>query len=338
MIDECGGYHPRGRRISSTQVQRPQIHELQILEYGETQMLERTPERELTSLEKKQQTLADMTRMVARKQFHSLFVIGGGGTGKSRTITRTLEDEGQETILLNSNVTQLELFRLMYHHSQNDLIFLFDDVDGIFRSPVHLGLLRSALYGHPERIVTYSSSTLPDDLPPSFSTISRFIFLANQVPKKCPMFDAVLTRCLVYRLDLSNQEIVEQFRVMAGNGYPGVLPEECDEIIDFIEANGQERQLSMRLLTPAIQIFKFAKMEGTDWRPALLAQLQNLGRPTVGTVRAGKQQQDFAALEQVIRQHPESVSDQQEAWCKQTGKSRATFYRALSRYRQAHDS
>ena len=305
-------------------------------EYGDTQMFENTTERELTSLERKQQTLADMTRMVARKQYHSLFCISAGGTGKSRTITRTLEDEGQETILINSHCTALQLYRLMYQHSESEFVFVFDDVDGMYKSATHLGLLRSALYGHPTRIVTYNSSTLPDDLPPSFETISRFVFLANQVPKKCPMFDAVLTRCLVYRLDLSNQEIIEQFRVMTTNGFPGVTPDECDVIIDYIEKYGTERQLSMRLLTPAIQIYKFSKAQCSDWRPALLAQLQNLGRPTVGAVRAGKQQRDIAILEQAIQKFPDSVSEQQQWWSEQSKKSRASFYRALARYRQEH--
>ena len=41
----------------------------------------------LTALEQRQQTLAHMVRMVARKVSHALFVFGSqGGLGKSRTI------------------------------------------------------------------------------------------------------------------------------------------------------------------------------------------------------------------------------------------------------------
>ena len=48
----------------------------------------------LTALEQRQQTLAHMVRMVARKVSHALFVFGSqGGLGKSRTILRTLEEE-----------------------------------------------------------------------------------------------------------------------------------------------------------------------------------------------------------------------------------------------------
>ena len=271
--------------------------------------------------------------MIAMKQYHSLFVISFGGAGKSWLIAKTLQEQGQDTCLINSHCTALQLFRLLYVNRDNDLIMYFDDCDGMYTSAVHLGLLRSALYGQPNRIVTYHSSQLPDDLPPSFETISRFIFCANQVPKKNPMFDAVLTRCLVYRLDLANSEIIEQFRVMTANGYPGVPEHVCSEIVDFIEQHGTEKQLSMRLLTPAIRIYKFCTDQRSDWQPVLLAQLQNLGRPIGSTKRLNGHTKDAGFLEQSQSQFPESVADQQKWWCQATGKSRASFYRCLQRYK-----
>ncbi len=290
-------------------------------------------DRGITSLEEKQDVLADMTTMIALKQYHSLFVISSGGAGKSWVITKTLENQGQETCLINSHCTALQLFRLLYVNRDNDLIMYFDDCDGMYTSAVHLGLLRSALYGQPDRIVTYHSSQLPDDLPPSFQTLSRFIFCANQTPKKNPMFDAVLTRCLVYRLDISNAEVIEQFRVMTANGYPGVPEHVCSEIIDFIEQHGTERALSMRLLTPAIRIYTFCTDHGSDWRPVLLAQLQNLGRPTSGTKRLNGHAKDARILKEALALYPESIKDQQAHLCAETKKSRATFYRILARHR-----
>ena len=289
--------------------------------------------REQTSVEKKQQTLANMAKMIAQSQYHSLFCISGGGAGKTWTIGRTLNEQGQDWLLLNSHCTALQLYRILFLNRANNSILFFDDCDGMYRSAVHLGLLRSALYGQPDRIVTYHSSQLPDDLPSSFETTSRFIFCANQVPKSNPMFDAVLTRCLVYRMDLSNDEIIEQFRVMSENGYPGCPPEAAAEIVDFIEQHGNERQLSMRLLTPAVRIYKFCTEQGMDWQPVLLAQLQNLGRPTSGTKRLNGHAKDARILEQARAKFPDSVQEQQEWFCSKTNKSRATFYRALSRHR-----
>lgn len=290
-------------------------------------------DREPTAVERKQQTLANMTKMIAQSQYHSLFVISGGGAGKTFTITRTLKEEGQDWLLINSHCTGLQLYRILYENRANDFCLYFDDCDGMYRSAVHLGLLRSALYGQPDRIVTYHSSQLPDDLPSSFETTARFIFCANQIPKSNPMFDAVLTRCLVYRMDFSNDQIVQQFRLMSENGYPGCPPEAAAEIVDFIEQHGNERQLSMRLLTPAIRIYKFCTEQGTDWQPVLLAQLQNLGRPTSATKRLSNQAKDTRILQQAQEKFPDSVQKQQEWFMSKSSKSRATFFRVLAKQR-----
>ena len=98
----------------------------------------------LTALEQRQQTLAHMVRMIARKISHSLFCYGSaGGLGKSRTILRTLDEEGITPILINSHITPLALYGVLYQHRDEQIIF-FDDVDSIFSSMAHLGLLRSA--------------------------------------------------------------------------------------------------------------------------------------------------------------------------------------------------
>jgi hypothetical protein len=269
--------------------------------------------------------------MIAQSQYHALFVISQGGTGKSRTITNVLQAEGEDFITYNSHCTPLQLYRVLYQNSQNDKVIYVDDCDELYKSGPALGLLRSALFGQPNRLVTYNSSTLPPDLPDRFETTSRFIFCANKIPKKCPIFDAVVSRCLVYRMDLSNVEIIEQFRVMSENGYPGCPPEAAEEIVDFIEQHGDEKQLSMRLLTPAVRIYKFCTEQGTDWRPVVLAQMQNLGRPVSATKRLSNHEQHERLLKEAQDKFPDSVADQQRYFCEKSKKSRATFYRALKR-------
>lgn len=289
-----------------------------------------------TRLEEKQETLANMVRMIAQKQYHSLFVISSGGAGKSRTITKVLEEEGQDMVLYNSHTTTLQLYRLLFENRHSEAALFFDDCDSLWAGGSNapaLGILRSALFGQPNRIITYNSSQLPDDLPARFETTSRFIFCANQIPKKNPMFDAVLTRCLVYRMDMSNSEIIEQFRVMSANGYPGCPSESAAELVDFIEEHGSDKQLSMRLLTPAVRIFKFCNEQKVDWRPVLLAQLQNLGRPTSATKRLSNQAKDTRILQQAQEKFPDSVQKQQEWFMSKSNKSRATFFRVLAKQR-----
>ena len=80
------------------------------------------PEQALTALEERQQLLVHHVRLIARKVSHALFVFGSqGGLGKTRTILRTLDEEGIEPILINSHITPLALFSTLFRHREDDL-------------------------------------------------------------------------------------------------------------------------------------------------------------------------------------------------------------------------
>lgn len=288
----------------------------------------------LTALEERQQLLAHHVRLVARKMSHALFVFGSqGGLGKSRTILRTLDNEGITPVLINSHVTPLALYGILYQHREERVIF-FDDVDSMFSSMAHLGLLRSALWGNP-RTVTYNSSQLAD-LPATFEFTSQCIFAANVIPKKNDAFKAVLSRCDIFELSATNEEVIEMMRAISANGFQGLSPNLCATLIDFISENSEDRQLSMRLLGPSLRKLTYARSECLDWRPLVKSQLQTLGRKNDATKRLDNRNKDLRLLEQLLQKFPESIKDQQNHWCKATGKSRASFYRVLARYREEH--
>lgn len=287
---------------------------------------------ELTSLEAKQQLLAHHVKLIARKHSHALFVFGSqGGLGKSRTILRTLEEEAISPVLINSHVTPLALYSTLYQHREEQVIF-FDDVDSMFSSMAHLGLLRSALWGQSERIVTYSSSQLPNNLPPSFVFTSRIIFAANVIPKKNDAFQAVLSRCDQFELSAINSEVIDLMRSIASEGFRGLTPDDCSMVIDFIEQHSSDHQLSMRLLGPSLRKLLYARQELLDWRPLVKTQLQTLGRKQIVTKRLDTKSADVKFLRDAIAKHPESVTEQQSFWRQKTGKSRASFYRTLNRH------
>lgn len=294
--------------------------------------MESTQDKPLTSLEQKQKLLAHHVRMVARKMSHALFCFGSaGGLGKTRTILATLQEEGVEPVLINSHITPLALYGTLFLHRDERVIF-FDDVDSMFGSMAHLGLLRSALWGHP-RTITYGSSQLPGDLPSSFEFTSRCVFAANVIPKRNDAFKAVLSRCDIFELDATNQEVIDTMRAISANGFNGMTPDDAASVIDYIEQNCTEKQISMRLLGPAMRKFGYARAEGIDWRPLLHSQLQALGQRKDMNKRSENQSKDHRALLAALAKHPDDVKEQQAIWCKETGKSRATFYRVLSRYR-----
>lgn len=293
-----------------------------------------TERTEMTSLELKQELLAHHVRLIARKHSHALFVFGSqGGLGKSRTILRTLEEEGISPVLINSHITPLALFTTLYLHKEEQVLF-FDDTDSMFSSMSHLGLLRSALWGQSQRIVTYNSSQLPADLPASFEFSSRIIFAANVIPRKNDAFKAVLSRCDQFELSASNEEIIDLMRSIAAQGFRGLTPEDCTAVIDYIEEHAQDHQLSMRLLGPSLRKVLYARQEELDWRPLIKTQLQTLGRKLVATKRLDEKSQDMRALKLAISKHPEDVNEQQAYWRQKTGKSRASFYRTLNRFKE----
>lgn len=284
----------------------------------------------LTILEERQQLLAHHVRLVARKVSHALFVFGSqGGLGKSRTILRTLEEDGIDPILINSHVTPLSLFSILFQY-RDDAVIFFDDVDSMFASMPHLGLLRSALWGTP-RIVTYNSSQLPGGLPSSFEFASRCIFAANVIPQKNDAFKAVLSRCDIFQLEATNEEVIEMMRNIAANGFHGITPDEAATVIDFIAERADDRQLSLRLLGPSLRKLSYARQEGTDWRPLIESQLQTLGRKTDASKRLDNKSKDLKVMRQVCNRFPDSQNDQLSEWCRITGKSRASFYRTLKK-------
>lgn len=86
-----------------------------------------------------------------------------------------------------------------------------------------------ARIGNP-RIVTYGSSQLPGDLPSSFEFTSRCIFAANVVPKKNDAFKAVLTRCDLFELSATNEEVIDLMRSISANGFNRLTPDDCQMV------------------------------------------------------------------------------------------------------------
>ena len=263
---------------------------------------------------------------------HALMIYGStGGLGKSVCVLNTLSDEGIEPTIINSHVTPLALYGILYQYRQDSILF-FDDCDSMYSSMAHLGLLRSALWGSP-RVVTYNSTQLPSDLPSRFEFSSRCIFAANVLPMTNDAFKAVLSRCDIFELSATNDEVIEMMREIASKGFRHLAVEDCQSVIDFIADNADDRQLSLRLLGPSLKKFQYARYENLDWRPLVKSQLKTLGRKTTQNKRLDAHAGDRRELLAAIEEHPNSVQCQQEFWQKRTKKSRASFFRCLSRYR-----
>jgi len=78
----------------------------------------------------------------------------------------------------------------------------------------------------------------------------------------------------------------------------------------------------------------YARQEGVDWRPLVESQLQTLGKKNDASKRLDNKGKDFKVMKQVASRFPESLKDQMANWCRITGKSRASFYRAMKNFNE----
>ena len=278
-----------------------------------------------TALEERQRLLGHHVRLVARGMANGLCVYGSrGGLGKTRVVLTTLKDEGVEPVILTGHCTPLAMYMSLYEHPQS-VVFL-DDCDAMFRNLPALGILRSALWegdkGH--RLVNYNSSQLK--VPSSFHFNGRIIFAVNIIPKLNHAFQAVLSRVDTFELSASNEEVVVMLRHLATQGFDGLSPDECMEVVDFISEFSASRELSLRLLEPSLRKVLYARDEGIDWRQLVASQLHDIGRTAVPEV-SDSRTYDVECLRQVVADFPDDVGEQETAFRTMTRRSRATFFR-----------
>ncbi len=260
-----------------------------------------------------------------------LFIVGPGGCGKSRTVAATLAEQGVKPILLNSHITPLALYQTLCRNPQ--AIIWLDDCDSIYGNLQVLGLLRSALWGQGDRVVTYTTTQL-DGMPSRFVFTGRMILCANSIPSRNPAFKAVLSRCDTFTLAADREEVIEQMRTLASRGFEELTPDACLEVVDFLDRSAGSRPLSMRLFEPSLRKVMYAAVAGIDWRTLLLCQLDELGDEDAVAGEKTSRELDFEAMATAIERYPNEVKSQEQYWCEARQKARASFYRSRKAYQE----
>ncbi len=285
--------------------------------------------RPATSLERKQLLLRHFAQMIVAGQNHGLFCFGDGGNGKSSVIVETLQQHEIEPVVLNSHLTALGLFMVLWKYREGHTILIEDCEQALASAPI-LGLLRSALCGvNDERRVTYTSS-VQFDMPSSFRFDSRIIICSNSVPKSAA-FKALASRCLVCHLEPTQDEIIEQFQAIAARGFENLTPDDCRMVVEYVAAHAA-RRLCMRLLTPIFRTMQFARTKGIAWEPLVDAQLQELVPSPNVPAPLRSREDDGKLIEEAARCFPGSVQDQLRFFVEKSGRSRATFFRRKAEF------
>lgn len=226
-----------------------------------------------TALERKQSLLSHHVRLVAQHRTNGLFVAGPPGLGKNRTILETLLALGIVPITVDAFVRPEQLHQILFQNQQDEIILL-DTWE--YWSFEFLQMLLSALHGnHGHRYVAPPPNQFLEDRPTKFFFYSRIIFTASRFPRS-KAFRAILRRIDVFKLEASNEEVLEEMRHLAMQGFGMLSPAECHEVVDVIDTYAATRRLSLDCWTPSLNRREYALTADVDWRELVKCLLDQL--------------------------------------------------------------
>ena len=207
--------------------------------------------------------LASLVSAFTNGQLNLLLVQSKGGLGKTTSTRKALQDK--KHLYLNGHLTPLEMYKQLYHH--RDELIVFDDIDMLLRNPRSLSLLKQVCDTRNEKEVQYHSTAGSSvDVPQSFTTTSKVIVLTNQLRKgRGEDMQAFLTRGLHVLFSPTPKEVYKVLESFAKD----------KEILSWFNFHLHKlKQLDLRKYVLAVELKnafldwnKYVSEElGLDWR------------------------------------------------------------------------
>jgi hypothetical protein len=295
-----------------------------------------TDEEHVKSLEVQLDLIRDRVQGVVRHYYFGLMVHGGGGTSKSFTIAKKLEDLGASYKLTNSRISGKGFFELLRDHPK--CTHVIEDAEGIFQDKGILGILRSSTWGpevqtgYRERMVSWVVAGQPQQV--IFE--GGIILVMNKVPAQSAEWRAIATRFTVLEFKPTDEEIAAFARHIAKQGYTHesffLSPEDCLDVVEQVVSRSKalNRGLDLRVM---INVFADRlqwknKEAETHWLDLLESRLQQRVKPS----KAKESRDERMKREREIARGLAGLppTERLAAWKEATnGKSEKTLYRHL---------
>ena len=289
----------------------------------------------LAAYEAKLQLVRDYTKGVALGFSNGFFLHGTGGIAKSYTVLGELQRLGIDYKLFNSRMSGRGLFEALAEYPA--AVHVLEDMERLTKDRDAQGILRSACWGQrgddgkQKRTISWVTARGVE----SIVFNGGIVMLSNRPLDDLPELRAIKTRISHLHLEVSDAEIAAQMRRLATKGYrhdgKEMTADEAETVCDFVILESQSKlcHLDMRLLDNAFRDFLQWRSghSSCHWQTLVGTRLD--GRRDELTVLAPKdrqQDEDLRTLEAVLGQFPTTLAAQLE-WCRQRGKSRASFFR-----------
>jgi hypothetical protein len=235
-----------------------------------------------------QERFAHMERLVSlviEGRSPSLIICGDAGIGKTFMVRQQLQHAGLNEQVVSADATDAKpdnkkkqlrrlfgadkkrnntyifvkgysspmgLFQIL--HDNRESIIVFDDCDSVFKTPVSVNILKSALDSYDTRIVSWVSPAAEKmGLESRFEFKGKIIFISN-LPE-LDLDEAVKSRSFVISVTLTRKELWDRMMALLPNIEPKVDMVIKDEVINFMGFNIDKfRDFNMRTFIKAVRI------------------------------------------------------------------------------------
>lgn len=239
-----------------------------------------TDDERIAEISKRFSILEDMTKAVVKGDIRGMIVSGPPGVGKSFIVEAevdkanlfpTIATTKTKHSVIKGSASAIGLYKVLYEHSDENSLVVFDDCDCILFDDVSLNLLKGVLdSGKTRRINWLSESRVlkDEDIPRSFNFKGNVIFITNMKFDQVKSgrlkdhLDALQSRCHYLDLTLDTmrdkvlriKQIAKQGALFSDMGISDVGE---DEIVNFIDVNQNKlREVSLRMAIKVAQLYK----------------------------------------------------------------------------------
>lgn len=242
--------------------------------------------------------LEKLVAMVVAGQSPSVIICGDAGIGKTYLVRQQLQKAGLAEQVVSADASEkpektpkkkehkgppdrhkkntyffvkgysspMGLYQVL--HDNRSAIIVFDDCDSIFKAPVSVNILKSALDSYDTRIVSWMSVAAEKmGLDSRFEFKGKIIFISNLT--EAQFDEAVKSRSFLVNIHLSRKEIWERMESLLCYIEPRVDVDMKSEVLNFVGMNYEKfKEFNMRTLIKAIRI----RQSGTpNWKAMILS-------------------------------------------------------------------
>jgi len=257
--------------------------------------------------------------MVVQGRITSVILVSEGGLGKSYLAVKRVKELAPNNYkYFSGHLSPLSLYKLLYQHK--DSIIILDDVEELLAERTAVGILKSALWNvDGKRVVTYATtSDKAEDVPDNFEFNGGVIILCNEIPsEKNPAVKALASRTALCKIHITykqKQDIMDNI-VDEHTELSSKERAQLKEVLSETTSIATD-SFNLRTVERLIAFYKYNK----EVVPKEQVLFMSLFKETI-------EEDEVKAMVWDLMHRKLNVKKQVEQFMKQTGHSRATFFR-----------